>query len=408
MPVITSEESSKKDTITANVEKLVYGGEGLARVDGQVLLTPFVLPGEQIEVTAHRAKAGLLRGTFPRILQASPHRITPRCQYFANCGGCQYQHAEYAMQLEAKRDIFRETLQRLGGISYEDEIQIISGKPWNYRNRIQLHFDEQRAGFRKAESHDLCPITHCEISSPFLNEVIAKLNDAARRREWPKFLRSLEVFTNEEQVQLNVLDSTQPVAARFFSWCESFLPTLVFNSIDYLVGEHSFRISRGSFFQVNRFLINELVDSALRDAVGDRALDLYAGVGLFTSPLARRFQTVDAVERSGPAFRDLQWNASSHSNVYVTKTAAHDFLLNITEVPDLIVADPPRAGLGQETAKELLRVASPRITYISCDAATLARDLRTLLENYTIERLTLLDLFPQTFHFEIIAHLQRK
>lgn len=407
MAIILTEKTHPNATTTVDVEKLVYGGEGLARVEGQVVLTPFVLPGERIEIRTQRKKAGLLRGSTLQILQPSPQRIVPRCEYFANCGGCHYQHGEYELQLQAKRDILRETLQRLGGITYNDEIQIISGEPWNYRNRIQLHFSGRRVGFRKAESHDLCHITHCEISSPVINNVIAKLNDAVRQREWPEFLRSLEVFTNENQIQLNIMDSARPVAARFFEWCGSFLPSLVSDAIDYHVGTHSFRISRGSFFQVNRFLIEKLISEVTGNVHGKRALDLYAGVGLFSLPLAARFSEVQAVERGASAYRDLQWNTSA-AGIATVKAPAEEFLRNVKEAPDLMVVDPPRAGLGADATAEVLRLLPPQLTYVSCDVATLARDLRKLLASYNIKKLTMVDLFPQTYHFESIAHLERR
>src|SRR5271170_1967906 len=161
------------------VEKLVYGGDALARHDGQIVLTPFLLPEELAEVETRRAKGDLLRGSAVRIIEASPHRVPPICEYFANCGGCHYQHATYDYQLVQKREILRETLRRLGGFEYDSEIHTISGEPWRYRNRIQLHFDQRlKMGFRRAQSHDLCPIKRCPISSPKLNEVITILHQA--------------------------------------------------------------------------------------------------------------------------------------------------------------------------------------------------------------------------------------
>jgi 23S rRNA (uracil1939-C5)-methyltransferase len=394
--------------VTVDIEKLVYQGDGLARLDGQVVLVPFVLPGEQVSVNTRRVKNGLLRSSSPDILKASPERTAPRCEYFANCGGCHYQHAHYAFELEQKRAILRETLQRLGGITHHGELHVISGDPWYYRNRIQLHFGNGRSGFRKADSHDLCAITHCEISSPVLNEVIAKLQWAAEQPEWPGFLRSLEIFTNETELQLNVVDSVRPVAARFFRWCGGFLSGLAQGAIEYSAAGHTFRISRGSFFQVNRFLIDALVEEVVGQSNGTRAVDLYAGVGLFSLGLGKRFKAVDAVERSGPAYRDLDWNTTrSPTTIRTLNASAEDFLRDLTETPDLIVADPPRAGLGREATAELLRVAPPKLTIVSCDPATLARDVRTLLASYRIERLTLVDLFPRTYHFETIAHLGR-
>lgn len=395
-----------RNGMQVNVEKLVYGGEGLARIDGQVVLVPYVLPGEGVEIETERVKTGLLRGELLKVMEPAPERVVARCEYFANCGGCHYQHAEYSFQLQQKREILRETLQRLGGIAFEGEIQVISGEPWFYRNRIQLHFSDNETGFHRARSRELCAIDRCYISSPLLNTVILKLQAAAKEPEWPRFLRSLEVFTNETDVQLQIVNSTRPVAARFFDWCGAFIPDLAKNAIEYTAAGHRYRISRGAFFQVNRFLVDALVEEVLRDASGERAVDLYAGVGLFALPLAQRFRSVDAVERSGPAYRDLEWNArQSELPIRTFQKSAEEFLRESTEAPDVIVADPPRAGLGKETTVELLRLRAPKILLVSCDPATLARDVKKLLAIYRIERLTLVDLFPQTYHFEAVVQL---
>jgi len=399
--------NSKLQPVEVQIEKLVYGGDGLARLDGQVLLVPFVLPGERVIVTREIAKAGLLRGTLLNVIEAALQRITPRCEYFANCGGCHYQHAEYALQLEQKKLILRETLQRLGGVTYEDEIPMLSAEPWHYRNRIQLHFSDRKMGFHQAASHALCAVNHCEISSPALNDAIAKLQVAIRQPQWPQFLRSVELFTNESELQMTVVDSVRPVAARFFGWCASFLDSFASGPIEYSAAGHMFRISRGSFFQVNRFLIDKLVSEVLSEASGNFAVDVYAGAGLFSLPLSQRFARVDAIERGGPAFRDLEWNASRNgANIRPTRAPAEEFLRNVSDTPDLILADPPRTGLGADVTRELLRIRAAKLVIVSCDPATLARDLRKLLAAYRIARLTLVDLFPQTYHLETVAHLE--
>src|SRR3569833_3097084 len=192
------------------IEKLVYGGDGLARAEGQVVLAPYVLPGEQVRLETSRVKNGLLRGTAPEIVTPSAERVTPRCEYFGTCGGCQYQHARYEYQVEQKVEILRETLRRLGGLTYEHEIPAISADPWFYRNRVQLHFAQRQSGFRKLGSHNLCPIDHCYISAPLLVEAIRNIAAAVKRPEWPDFLRTLEHFTNGTDLQLNVLASERP------------------------------------------------------------------------------------------------------------------------------------------------------------------------------------------------------
>ena len=393
---------------TVTIEKLVYGGDGLGRVDGQVVLAPFVLPGESVTLETSRVKTGLLRGSSPEVLEPSAHRIQPRCEYFGDCGGCQYQHADYAFQLGQKVEILRETLRRLGGISYEDEIAVISGQPWFYRNRVQLHFAARSSGFHKPESHNLCAVDHCYIAAPILVETIGRVRKAVKRPEWPAFLRSAEFFTNGEQLQLNVLDSARPVAARFFEWCATFLPDLAKGAIDYPAGPYRFRISGGSFFQVNRFLIEPLMEEVVGDASGAYAADLYAGVGLFSLPLAQRFARVDAVERGGSAFRDLEANIGQREgDVRAVRASAEEYLQSsLSSRPDLVVVDPPRAGLGTETTAALLEQEPQRLTIVSCDPTTLARDLKKLAAKYRIRRLALVDLFPQTYHFETVAHLE--
>ena len=261
------------------------------------------------------------------------------CEYFTNCGGCHYQQAHYDFQLRQKQAILRETLQRLGGIAHEDEIALVVGDPWNYRNRIQLHFAKRSVGFRKADSHELCAITHCPISSPRLNEVIAKfdLGGEAARVAW--LLTIARDLHQRKRCAIDRHRFTRPVAARFFTWCGTFLEGLAPGPIEYTAAGHTFRIGGGSFFQVNRYLIDALVDTALGDARGEYAVDLYAGVGLFTLPLAARFRTVDAVERGSSAFRDLEHNAGEN-NIQCVKAANGRLLGPATDQAGHNFADP--------------------------------------------------------------------
>jgi 23S rRNA (uracil1939-C5)-methyltransferase len=388
------------------VEKLVYGGDGLARVDGRVVLTPFVLPGERVKVEAWQEKPGLVRGETLDVIEPAPERTAPLCPYFGRCGGCHYQHAPYDYQLGIKRQILTEELRRLGRIDAPEEIAIVSGEPWGYRNRAQFHIENGRLGYREARSHKLCAIDQCPISSPKLNEVIAILLRMLRDPRWPNFVRSLEVFTDERQVQLNVLDSARPVARRFFEWCAEEIPGLVAGALDY---EGRFRVSGNSFFQVNRFLADRLVQTALDGVEGETAIDLYAGVGLFTLPLASRFRQVTAVESGRPAVADLQFNAerAGSANVAAEQRSAEDFLGALEKAPDFILLDPPRAGVGKAVVRRLLELRPPRVTIVSCDPATLARDMAALTAGgFQIGKMTLVDLFPQTFHLETVVELR--
>ena len=388
------------------VEKLIYGGDGLARVSepgkqSRVVLAPYVLPGERVRVSPDREKPGLVRARTLEVLEAAPARITPLCEYFGRCGGCQYQHASYEAQLAAKRSILEEVLRRQAKVEPPTEIAIVSGEPWGYRNRVQLHIEGRGLGYRQAHSHQLCPITHCPIASPKLNEIVTTLNRMVHDRRWPRFLRSLEIFTDEQQVQFNVLDTAQPLARRFFEWCAERIPGLVGGALQY---GGRFRVSRDSFFQVNRFLIDSLVETATAGAQGETAVDLYSGVGLFAVALAGSFPKVIAVEANSSAFGDLEVNRQPA--IESIHSTAETYLESLECAPDFLLADPPRAGLGKTVVSRLLDLRPHALTIVSCDPSTLARDLPALLHGgYRIDRMALVDLFPQTYHFETVVRL---
>lgn len=388
------------------MEKLVYGGDGLGRLEGRAVLAPFLLPGERARVRGVSEKPGLLRAALLQVLDAAPERVAPPCPYFTRCGGCHYQHAPYELQLRLKRAILEDQLLRIGKIQ-APQIEVVAGEPWGYRNRVQLHISKGALGYRESQSRKLCPIEQCPIASPAINAAIAILRGMLGDKRWPGFLRSIELFTNETEMQLNVLETEHPVARRFFDWCAERIPGLVSGALDYQAADHTWRVSGGSFFQVNRFLIGKLVETALDGAEGQTALDLYAGVGLFSLALARRFSAVTAVESGARAAGDLRFNAERAGlTLRVEKTDAEVWLEQLDTAPDFVLLDPPRAGIGKRMVARLAQLRPPRLALVSCDPATLARDLAGLLAaGYRIDRLTLVDLFPQTYHLETVAHL---
>ena len=396
-------------SLQLHIEKLIYGGEGLSRLDGEVVFTPFVLPGEVVEAERTEARKHVQRARLLRVEEPSPDRIAPLCPVFGRCGGCQYQHAAYDAQLRFKRDILVETLQRVGKIEFDTgQIGIESAEPFGYRNRAQFHIAGGRVGYREMNSGRLVGIEQCPISAPKINEILAKLNRMVRDRRWPGFVGSLEVFTDERQVQWNVLESTQPVAKRFFDWLAEEVPGTVAGPLEYAVNEDLFQVSGTSFFQVNRFLLPRLAELALGEAGGAAAWDLYAGVGLFSLPLARRFESVMAVE-AGRSAGDLRHNAErARARVGVAGEQAEVFLTKAKTPPDFVLADPPRAGLGKAAAARLAELRPRTVVIVACDPATLARDLAALQPAYEIERITMVDLFPQTFHLETIVRLGLK
>lgn len=357
------------------IEKWVYGGHGLARDEGRVLLTPFVIPGEAVEVEP----IDKLHARLVEIERPSEVRIQPGCPYFGVCGGCHYQHAPYEYQLRQKVEIVREVMRRIGKFEAPAEISIIAAQEWQYRNRVQLHHLRGRIGFLKAGSHELCPIAHCPISSPQINEVIADLS----KTRLPAYVRTVEVFTNGSDAMIG----GKPAA------------------LDYVAAGFTFRVSAGSFFQVNRFMLDALISATVVDA--DSAVDLYAGAGLFSLPLAQRCKRVIAVEGNASAAADLKFNARSAGLDIDVHHADVDKWIETLEIgPELLVADPPRAGLGKTVTRHIVRLRPRRIHIVACDPATLARDLAVLLANgYRIDRMIVADLFPQTYHVETLVHL---
>ena len=389
------------------VEKLIYGGDGLSRMDGRVVLTPFVLPGERAMVRPDRSKPDLLRTKLVRVEEASPERVTPGCPYFLRCGGCHYQHASYEYQLVQKQVILREVLFRVGKLTV-GEIETVSGDPWGYRNRSQFQFRGGKLGYLEAGSHTLVPITQCPISSPKMNDALTELQQMMKDRRFPRFVRAMELFTNETEVQVNVLETEKPVAKYFFDWCAERIPGADAGALDYAAAGDVFRVSHNSFFQVNRHLVDRLVAEALDGAEGESALDLYAGGGLFSLGLARRFGNVTAVESGTSATEDLKFNAE-RAGVTLTavKRSVEDYLGTLSEAPDFVLADPPRAGLGKRAVGDLIRLKPRAITIVSCDPATLARDLGPLVgAGYQVVKTTLIDLFPHTFHMETVVRLE--
>jgi len=384
------------------VDKWVYGGEGLARIEGRVVLVPNVLPGESARIDSGKD----VHASLIEVLTPAAERVTPACPLFTTCGGCHYQHAPYEYQLARKVEILREQLQRVGKINFEGEIAVISGPPLGYRNRAQFHIANGKIGYLAARSHELVPVEgECPVSSPRLNQALAEMRGRLSDPRFPRFVQAVEIFTDETDVQINVIESERAVARRFYEWCESK------QAIDYQTSFGIFRVSSKSFFQVNRFLVEKLVEAALPKEGRGSALDLYAGVGLFALPMARRFRSVTAVETGSSAVHDLEFNASrAELPVKEEQVRVEDYLERLQgasgTAPEFVLADPPRAGLGKDVVGHLQRLAPPRLTIVSCDPATLARDLAGLT-GYQIESLTMVDLFPQTYHLETIARLRR-
>ena len=425
------------------IGKPVYGGAFLARLEGKAVFVPLALPGEQARVRITQSKPGFSTAEIEEITTTAPERVAPHCPHFGTCGGCHYQQTNYQTQLAFKKAILRETLER-AGVEVSLPIDLLAAEspsqPWAYRNRIRLAFDAAgNPGYRARGSHAVGPITECPIAAPLLvsaalaaAEAAQKLRPALRLSKISLFCDSAEssllasVFTSNA-AKIRFDDFAQMLQAQIPALAGAELvlegrppqpPRTVTQwgapSLKYRAAGIDYRVDHGAFFQVNRWLVDPLVDKVTAGHQGALAWDLFAGVGLFARKLTAAFTRVVAVESAPSATRALAENLKGARGIPVC-AATLDFLSGNhkasrpdSAIPDFIVVDPPRTGLGPDVCARLNQIAAPALAYVSCDPATLARDLRDLLAaGYQVQSITLADLFPQTFHIETVVQLRR-
>jgi 23S rRNA (uracil1939-C5)-methyltransferase len=391
------------DTIDVTTERLAYGGDAIARHDGLAVFVRYAAPGERLRVRITERKKNFARGVIDRILEPSPSRREPLCQYFGDCGGCQLQHISYDAQLESKIGFVRDALERIGRIDWPHEIKIRHAAEFGYRSRAQVKVDRRagRVGFNRAASNAVCDVTSCPILVPELDEALRSL--------W----RALGHEPGEDQSLPNRLQIEMAAGESGVSF-EPSLGGLPAGALQRTVQGAVYNFSASTFFQGNPSLLDELVEVAVGETSGDLAIDLYAGVGLFTIQLARRFSRVIGVEADTAAANFALENISTNhlTNIEFHNSKTESWLKSFVEAkappPDLVLMDPPRSGAA-EAITHIVGVKPSRITYVSCDPTTLARDLRTLLDSgYELTRITAIDLFPQTFHVETVAALARR
>lgn len=416
------------------IEKPVYGGAFLARAEGKAVFVPLALPGEQARVRVVEDKRGYAAAEIQELIEAATERVAPRCSHFGACGGCHYQHTVYATQLRLKEEILRETLER-GGVSAPAEIGLLTAEPWGYRNRIRLAFDAKgNPGYRGRRSHAVIAIHECPIAAPLLVSAAHAIAETLRSLAPTQRPAELALFCNEDETALlaSVVFARHPRlnAEEFARVLQERVPALAglefavegrngqpqrsvarwgATSLTYRAAGFDYRVDHGAFFQVNRHLVDALVEHVTGGRNGKLAWDLFAGVGLFARQLTARFDRVVAVESAPASTQALAANLK-HTRSVPVRAATLDFLRRDSADgrPDFVVVDPPRSGLGPAVTQELLRIAPPELVYVSCDAATLARDLRAFtLAGYTLASVTLADLFPQTFHMETVVELRR-
>lgn len=375
-------------------------GFGLAFAENLTVFVSLAANGDLTRVKINQIKGKTAFAEIVEIIEPSSERIEPPCALFGRCGGCDFQHLNYKAQLAAKVGIIKDCLSRIGKINFSDEIKIIgSPQEFGYRARAQWHADTRtrKIGYFRRNSHNVIDVETC----PILNEELQNtLTDLRENIDWESFWAEkieIEAASSGEKVSVYSSEIVEPTEEISFT----------------LNGERYFYDAR-SFFQGNPFLIEQLMEVALKDAEGKTALDLYCGVGLFTLPLARKFEKVFGVEGSERAVESAKKNIENArlENTEVFAESVGEWLAenaeDLTEI-DFVLLDPPRSGTEKETIENLLKLKPKQISYVSCEPSTLARDLRILCENeYEIESITALDLFPQTHHIETVVRLKLK
>ena len=386
------------ETLEVRIEKLVYGGDGLGRVEGRAVFVSGTAPGDLVRARVVEQKKGFARAELVEIVEPGPSRREAPCPVYGRCGGCQLQHVDYATQVEAKTAFVRETLERIGRLTLPGEVRMHAdpSHEFGYRVRATAHLAATREGvifgFFGARSHRIVDVESCPLLVPDLD---AAWRRARAERGGLHRVKTLDLAAGDSQVATD-----PPIAAVGGAELETEIEGV------------RYRFSPSVFFQTNRHLLGALVRGATEgEETGGLALDLFAGVGLFAIPLARRFERVVAVEGDSraAAFTRANARANDASAVDVVVEPVEHWLEREPVEPgsiDHALLDPPRAGLGLDATRALARLAPRRVVYVSCDPSTLARDLRVLVDaGYTLESVDAYDLFPQTYHVETIAKL---
>jgi 23S rRNA (uracil1939-C5)-methyltransferase len=396
---------------------LTYGGDAMGRLeDGRAVFVPFGLPGERVRIRLIEEKRGFARGELVEILEASPHRIVPRCKHFGICGGCHYQNLPYEKQLKAKKEILRDQLTRIGRIQNPPVQDTVSSpSPWNYRNHVQFHTTKEGklgyVGAGTSFAKGIIPITECHLPEEAINSL------------WPQL--ELEPDTSIERISLRVgkendmmliLESDSPESPELEIEAEiSVAHVFEENAVVIAGNDHlmipvlgrDFRVSTVSFFQVNTPMAEKMVQHLLTHlpvSLSGTLLDVYCGVGLFSAFLAPKCERVIGIESSPSACEDFAINLDEFDNVELYEGLAEEVIPHLEIKPDIVLVDPPRAGLEKRVVDEILKLRPRVIAYVSCDPSTLARDSKRLIEGgYKLKQVTPFDLFPQTYHIESIS-----
>ena len=398
------------ETVEVVIERIIPGGLGLAHADSRTFMVALAAPGDRVRVRIDRVKGSVAFASIVEILEPAPVRVEPPCPYFGRCCGCNFQQLSYQAQLAAKVEIIRDCLRRLGGIEDVPAFEITpSPNEWHYRARAQWQYASVRRwlGYFEANSRDVCDVAECAVLVPELQRELESLRKQMEQGELPDDARHFRAVVGDETV--SVAAGVKSAKGEQM-WGSS--PTVREGSdsrqITRTIRGERYHLNANSFFQTNLDLVLALIDSALGDVRGETAIELYSGVGLFTVPLARRFANVIAVEDDAAASDFARRNLADAglSNADVVNQDVGDWLDCCEGDVDFLLLDPPRTGAESRVISGIVRLKPKRICYVSCDPATLARDLKKLIAGgYSIISTQAFDMFPQTHHVETVVHL---
>ena len=411
---------AERNTVQVKLIDMAHGGEAVGRLDNRVIFASLGLPGETVEVEIESSKKNFLRGRVKKVVDPSPNRVQPRCEYFGRCGGCQWQHIEYQKQLQLKRQIVIDQLRRVGKLEGVDVRPVIGADdPWHYRNNARFAVDGRSGsvGFVGARSHQVQDIDNCHLVHPHINEVLAALR--GRVGEAPGAPAPQGGFEAGQVVVRHGLHTGRTLISPKLE-LEGFPLESGQEYLDEKLLGKTFRVSAGAFFQVNTLQAEAMAQAIIEQldpAPEDTVIDAYCGVGTFGLLIASRVKRVVGIEESLLAYRDAVRNARGTRNVEMIHGETEAVLPGIDAPGALVILDPPRQGCHIRTidalrpsAEELPASAkglsTRRVAYVSCDPATLARDLRLLVDRgFVLKHVQPVDIFPQTYHIEALAIL---
>jgi 23S rRNA (uracil1939-C5)-methyltransferase len=408
------------ETFELDLTAMAHGGAALGRHEGRAIFVPSGLPGERVRARIREDKGRFAYADLLEVLQASPARIAPRCPHFGigQCGGCHWQHIEIASQLEYKRLIVADQLERLGKIEKPQVLPTLaSPAAWDYRNHILFNVTPAgELGFFADDNATVIPISECHIMQPELLELFDHLDLDTHSITRLRLQvgsdpadRMLVIETEDDQAPEIEIDV--PVSVNFLTRDNEPANLIGSAQVTYQIRGRAFRVTAGGFFQANTPMAEMLVDEVMARLGlqgGESVLELYSGVGMLTAFIAEKAGLVTSVESYPPAVNDADANLADFENIDLLEGSVEDVLPELEEQFDALVVDPPRAGLSEEVVKRLVRMNIPKIVYVSCDPATFARDAGQFFKlGYELSAVQPIDMFPQTYHIECVALLER-